>query len=377
MRCTCGSGRRVTQCLGTRSAPHPKATPPVAPRPPAPPPAPTHVRVSRRLPAAPVGPDGYHRYAVRKRSGGTRTISVPGPELREAQRWILRKVLAALPVHDACHGFRIGRSIRTNALVHASSLVVLELDLKDFFPTVTFARVAGLFRRAGHSAAAAERLALVCTEEVNGIRRLPQGAPTSPAITNALCLGLDRRLAGLAKARGWRYSRYADDLTFSLPEGSNVQGLLHQVSTRGGGAPPPQTDLPGALSVPPPDPLGGGMVHGTPCAGSEPADPRIPSLIAMIRRIVRSEGFCVHERKTRILYRNHRQIVAGLVVNGAQPPRIPRAWRRRLRAVVHRIALGGTSREPRTTIDGWVAYVTMTNPALGALLRARLTKEDA
>src|SRR5690606_26053703 len=113
-----------------------------------------------------------------------------------------------LPVHGAAHGFLHGRSIASNAAVHKDAAVLLKVDLKDFFPTVTLPRVKGVFRKAGYREQIATLLALLCTEaprhvaEVEGQtyylslgpRCLPQGAPTSPAITNTLCLRLDRRL---------------------------------------------------------------------------------------------------------------------------------------------------------------------------------------
>ena len=105
----------------------------------------------------------------------------------------------------------------------------MNLDLKDFFPTLTWKRVKGKFLGLGYSEAVATVLALICTEpdvdEIEldrqrlyaqrGPRRLPQGAPTSPALTNLICLRLDQRLSGLAAKLGFTYTRYADDMTFS------------------------------------------------------------------------------------------------------------------------------------------------------------------
>jgi hypothetical protein len=112
---------------------------------------------------------------------------------------------------------------------HAGADTVVKVDIKDFFPTVTWRRVRGLLRKAGMAEGPATILALLSTEAprevvqfrgktlyvATGPRVLPQGAPTSPAITNALCLRLDRRVSGLAKKLGFRYTRYADDLTLS------------------------------------------------------------------------------------------------------------------------------------------------------------------
>ncbi|HUR53259.1 MAG TPA: reverse transcriptase domain-containing protein, partial [Gemmataceae bacterium] len=173
----------------------------------------------------------YSRFTIPKRDGTERPIWAPKKRLKAAQRWILHNIVERLPVHGAAQGFLVGRSTLTNAAVHANPKTLLKMDVKDFFPTVTWRRVRGVFRRAGYRDGTATLLALICTEAPRevvqldgktyyvslGQRCLPQGAPTSPAITNALCLRLDRRLAGLANKLGWRYSRYADDMTFSLP----------------------------------------------------------------------------------------------------------------------------------------------------------------
>ena len=132
-------------------------------------------------------------------------------------------------MHEAAHGFVAGRSIVTNAACHVGRDVVVNLDLKDFFPTLTWLRVRGLFQSLGFSPEASTIFSLLCTEaETDEIvldgqrlyvqrsgRRLPQGSPCSPAITNLVCTRLDQRLSGLARKLGYTYTRYADDLTFS------------------------------------------------------------------------------------------------------------------------------------------------------------------
>lgn len=185
----------------------------------------------------------YTRFTIPKATGGERAIWAPRPLLKRCQRWLLHEVVERLPVHGAAHGFVPGRSIFTNAQQHTNSRIIIKMDLKDFFPTLTFPRVKGMFRKAGYREQIAILMALLCTEAPRevvemdgetyfislGPRCLPQGAPTSPAITNAVCMRLDRRLTGLSKKFGWRYSRYADDLTFSLPvdgEGDEHIGRL-------------------------------------------------------------------------------------------------------------------------------------------------------
>ncbi len=279
----------------------------------------------------------YTRFTIPKRRGGEREIWAPRPILKGAQRWILREIVERLPVHGAAHGFVPGRSTFTNASHHTNSRVLIKADLKDFFPTVTFPRVKGIFRKAGYREQLATLLSLLCTEpprqvvEVEdetyyvalGPRSLPQGAPTSPGITNTLCLSLDRRLTGLAESLGWRYTRYADDLTFSYSD-----------------------DHP------------------------EDADARVGSLMGGLKMIVDEEGFVVHPDKTCILRKGSSQRVTGLVVNGKGDPRVPRKTRRVLRAAVHNLEQGKGFHPDESiySLLGWGAYVYMTDRQEGAEL---------
>src|SRR5207237_9566311 len=174
---------------------------------------------------------------------GVACTSAPKPALAQAQRWVFEHILSKLEVEPPAHGFVRGRSIVSNAAPHVGKAVVVNLDLKEFFPSITFRRVKGLFQAFGYSEHVATVLALLCTEPPRvqaeldgkvyhvalGDRVLPQGACTSPAITNALCRRLDRRLRGLAARHGFAYTRYADDLTFSGDNTTAVGKLLKSV----------------------------------------------------------------------------------------------------------------------------------------------------
>ncbi len=273
----------------------------------------------------------YQYWTIPKRDGGQRLISSPKPTLKKAQRWILRQIAERLPVHGAAHGFLPGRSIFSNAAVHAGARQIIKLDIRNFYPTVTWRRVKGLFRKGGYGEQVATVLALLCTEAprellelngkpyhvANGPRALPQGAPTSPALSNTVCLRLDCRLSGLTQKLGFRYTRYADDLTFSW----------HAAE---------------------PPPLG--------------------RLLRGVRMILQAEGFILHPDKTRVLRQGRRQTVTGLVVNAAppqsSPARIPRAKVRELRAALHNRLQGqpGKAGESLAQLRGWVAYLHMTDP---------------
>ncbi len=282
----------------------------------------------------------YVRFQVPKKSGGTRELAAPHRSLARCQQWILRNVLDKLPQHDAAHGFVRGRSTVTGATVHAGSEVVMNLDLQDFFPTISFRRVRGAFRQLGYSPAVATIFALLCTESpretvqydgttyhvATGQRRLPQGACTSPGISNLVSRRMDSRLNGISDKLGWQYTRYADDLTFSA-SGEAVKLAAY--------------------------------------------------LMARIRHISQDEGFRVNEKKTRLQSRNRAQSVTGIVVN--QRPGVPRKTVRRLRAILHRAkteGLASQNRDDHPNFEGWVrgmvAYIAMVNPNQAKPLREAL-----
>lgn len=298
----------------------------------------THREVSRST--------HYQRFTVPKKTGGERLISAPMPRLKRAQYWVLDNILAKVPVHEAAHGFLPGHSIVGNARPHTGQDVVVNLDLQDFFPSVTYPRIKGVFRQLGYGEGVATVLALLCSEAradalvIDGervhiagpakARVLPQGAPTSPQLTNVLCRTLDRRLAALAGKLGFAYTRYADDLSFSA---------------------------------------------------SGDAAERVGELLRRVRWIVQDEGFTPHPTKQAVMRRGRRQTVTGLVVNDAAPS-VSRTQRRRLRAALHRAQAQGlaqatnpmqSGQQPvtRAQLIGWAQFVHQVRPAQGQPLLAQ------
>jgi RNA-directed DNA polymerase len=153
----------------------------------------------------------YREFHIPKRSGGRRKISAPHESLLLVQRWILENILDNIEVHQAAHGFCRGRSIKTNASVHLGSDCLLKMDLKNFFPSIPISWVINVFKDVGYAPNVAHYLAsLCCHHDV-----LAQGAATSPALSNIILKSLDNRLSRLAEKCSLKYSRYADDLTFS------------------------------------------------------------------------------------------------------------------------------------------------------------------
>jgi len=308
----------------------------------------------------------YSHFTIAKRNGTARQIWSPIPRLKFVQRWILHNILNNLTTHGAAHGFVRGKSIVTNAAVHSNSELLIKLDVKDFFPSVSWRRVKGVFRHAGYPEQISTLLALLCTESPRqvvqqdgvtyyvalGDRALPQGAPTSPALTNIVCLNLDRRLTGLAEKLGLRYSRYADDLTFSVPAIEDTKPKSKAKTT----------------------------IKATTSTTKKQADTQhnklIGQLLGSVHKILREEGFALNNDKTRVIRKGNQQQVTGMVVNGSGVPRVSRQIKRMLRAAVHNLESGGTLRADETlnTLSGYAAWIASAEPELGHSYLTRIER---
>jgi len=276
----------------------------------------------------------YRQFTIPKRSGGSRRILAPADDLKVLQRRILRRLLGRLRAHPAAHGFERGRSIVTNALPHCAQDIVVRFDVVDFFPSTRVRRVKRYFRKIGWNRAAAAILVRLSTHEGG----LPQGAPTSPRLSNLVNYRLDARLAGLAAALLGTYTRYADDITISFVE--DVEQLAEQTPL----SHHPRTGKP----IP-------RVLELLPTAAK-----RIRFVGSFVRRVVEEEGYQLHRRKKQsVRRRHHRQLVTGLVVN--RRPNLPRETRRWLRAVEHRARLAAL---PMVDSSAPAAYVPRKRPTL-------------
>jgi RNA-directed DNA polymerase len=275
-------------------------------------------------------PDHYKTFCLQKKSGGFRVINAPSQTLKTIQKWISTKLLPPDMVHDSATGYRSGYSIVDNAKAHTGKEWVYNLDIEKFFPSIKAGRVEQLWLSLGFT----RRMAAELTQLTTLHGELPQGAPSSPALANLICLHLDQRLSSLAASRGWTYTRYCDDLTFS----------------------------------------GSGRIAGH--------DERL------VARIINEEGFAVNLDKVRIIRRNSRQTVTGLVVNSF--PNVQRKTRRRVRAMEHQfkqnlerdsemeaLEVGATAAVAAGTmpcnahqvvdyarLQGYIAYIRMVRQAL-------------
>ena len=234
----------------------------------------------------------YVVFSLPKKGGGAREISAPISPIKLIQRNLTELLESVYSPRPSVHGFVAGRSILSNARLHTGSKHVLNIDLEGFFPSINFGRVRGMFLAHPYKLAppAATILAQICCHKGT----LPQGAPTSPTISNMICARLDGELQRLAKEHHCLYSRYADDITFS---------------TR-------RQQFPEALAIPRSVATGIEVEPGT-----------------FLRQVILNNGFTINLKKVRLQRSNHRQAVTGLTVN--EYPNVNRKLIREIRATLH------------------------------------------
>jgi len=288
-----------------------------------------------------------HRWQIKPKSGRFRLIESPKVLLKFAQRQILRKILHAIPPHEAARGFRPGCSVRDFVEFHTGKKLLARFDLEDFFPSITAARVLQIFLTAGYPETVARALTRLTTHAVppsvldeKALARperrrlasphLPQGAPTSPALANLSAFRLDCRLAGLAKAANANYTRYADDLLFSGDADFTRQARRFEVAV-------------GAILI--------------------------------------EAGFRPNHHKTRVLRQGQKQQAAGLVLN--EKPNIDRREFDRLKAILTNCAHHGPESQNRENhpdfaahLTGKLAWVRFIHPGKEAKLRAIFERID-
>ncbi|CAA6805311.1 MAG: Retron-type RNA-directed DNA polymerase (EC [uncultured Sulfurovum sp.] len=275
----------------------------------------------------------YVHFKMVKKSGGFREISAPKPQLKRLQYWILENILNKIAVSEEAHGFVPKRSIVSNAKPHLQKAVVINCDLENFFPTLSYARVKGLFKSLGYSVELATILAILTTEAeqkellldgeklylYTGKRYLPQGSPASPMITNLICRKLDKRMLGISKSLDFTYTRYADDMTFSSDTYTNINKMMFWV-----------------------------------------------------KGIVKEEGFILHPKKTKIMKKGTRHEVTGVVVN--EKLSVNRKELKKFRALLFQIeqsgiegkSWNGKSENLMASVWGYANFINMVDPEKGA-----------
>lgn len=238
----------------------------------------------------------YTHFNIAKSAGKVRTISAPDDRLKIIQRKLAPLLDQLYRVRNPVHAFVPKRSVKSNAEAHGSRRFVVNLDLKDFFPTITEKRIVGLLQSLGVNDRVADIVARLCCNA----SQLPQGAPTSPVLSNMICYRLDTDLLSVAKASRAIYTRYADDITFSS----------HQ-------------------------PLAPLFEAGVPAVGR--FSPEL--LSAQLNAAIAANGFVVHPEKAHYADRNSRRMVTGVKINAGL--NVDRRYVRRIRAVLHSIEVLG------------------------------------
>lgn len=232
----------------------------------------------------------YQEFWMRKRSGGYRMISAPDKDLQAIQSTIYSRILSSVTiVHPAAVGFRCGRSVVDNAAPHLGKRYVLKMDIHDFFGSIRSPRVRQTFKKIGYPENVSKVLGALCCLH----RHLPQGAPTSPALSNIVGYEMDRKLAALAAEYGLTYTRYADDLTFS--------GDVFQKE----------------------------------------------QIIPQVKRIIRDEKFEPNHKKTHFMNQSSRKIITGVSVASGVKLTIPKSKKREIRKNVYFILTKGLAEHQR------------------------------
>ena len=153
----------------------------------------------------------YRKFKIKKRNGKNRILFEPLPSLKEIQIWILEEILYKCKVSRYAKAYVPKRSIKEHAIYHTDEPIVLTLDIKDFFKRIKFKRVEALFLEMGYSNQVANLITKLCFLE----EELPQGAPTSPYISNLILKEFDINISDYCMKNKIKYTRYADDLAFS------------------------------------------------------------------------------------------------------------------------------------------------------------------
>jgi RNA-directed DNA polymerase len=245
----------------------------------------------------------YRELRIPKKSGDTRLLHAPADPLKALQRTILRRLLAKLFAHPAAMGFERGQSIATNAVPHVGAAVLLKMDIRDFFTATTATRVRDYFKKIGWNTEATNLLTKLTTHKGG----LPQGAPTSPRLSNLLNYRLDACLFALGLALSAKYTRYADDITFSFATENRTA---------------------------------------------------IARAITATQEAIDEYGYHLHTaKKLRIARRHDRMLVTGLVVNVRL--NLPRETRRRLRAVEHHLKTNRPATMNDAQLRGWKSLQSM------------------
>lgn len=287
-------------------------------------------------------PKRYTEFKIKKKSGGERNITAPNTGLLEIQKCLNIIFQSVYNVHQFAFGFVPNKSILDNAKIHSGSLYVYNIDLKDFFPSIDQARIWGRLKHppfnlndASNRIELANIIAVLCCHKMEVERKdengkfiktlrsvLPQGAATSPILSNIICERLDIKLNGAAKRFGLKYSRYADDITFSS---------MHHVFKKEG------------------------------------------DFIKEINKIILEQNFIIKDSKTRLQKQGYKQEVTGLIVN--EKPNVSKRYIAEIRKWLYLWEQYGYKKATTFFIPQYLKTKSITNqniPSLNNVLAGKL-----
>ncbi len=263
----------------------------------------------------------YRHFSIKKANGNDRHIAEPLPSLKEIQNWVLRNVLYEVSISRYAKAYVPGMTLKQNVLFHKDQPIVLSVDVKDFFSSIRRTKVKALYKNLGYSTEVADLLSKICI--LND--RLPQGAPTSPYISNLIMTDFDQKTSQFAREKQYRYTRYADDITIS-----------------------------GNLDV--------------------------DDVLQFLRLELEKLGLEINQNKIRIMKRGVRQVVTGVVVN--KKLQVSRKQRKKIRQSIHYITtygleehlkkIGCTKKSYIQHLLGQVLFVLFINPEDKEFLRYKV-----
>ena len=264
----------------------------------------------------------YRQFSIPKRSGGERHITAPTGTIKTFQTCIAAFLANGYMPHACAMGFVPRRSVLTNASCHVGKTHVLNVDLKDFFPSIGAPKVEHALVRIGVEPLTAQMVSTLCcyplrTEDGHIVNVLPQGSPASPILSNITCEMMDCRLKGLADRFGLSYSRYADDITFS---GSFYERLTGDRFFAQDG-----------------------------------------DFFQELMQIVSENGFSLNDKKTRLAHQGVRKEVTGLTVG--EKVNVSRAFTKNLRAAIHQMEHFIPDDAQMRQVAGRLAYMAMVKGA--------------
>lgn len=294
--------------------------------------------------------EAYRKFSIQKRSGGRRFIHVPTPKLMHVQRWLNEYVLKRIPVHPASHAFTAGSSIKKCALKHCGARWLIKLDITDFFESVSEIQVFRLFKEFGYQPLTSFELGRLCTAPTSWrsprilyrqwhawqrneiipeydeklLGYLPQGAATSPLISNLVMRECDEKLSLIAKKYALTYTRYSDDLSFSTRSKAFNRGNAKDV-------------------------------------------------VFEVYKVLSEAGYRPQYRKTKIIPPNSKKIILGLNVDGAEP-RLQKEYKDKIRQHLYYIEKLGVSEHVtnrgfdsiwgfKSHLKGMIDYANMIEPS--------------